>query len=231
MERKNIEKINEEFPNMSPDNCGSESVIFYLNGIVYKEFNILTPMEILKRKESKLLDLEQYPHLQSYYPNILYLVNSILDEYIRGYIMKPIYGTRISKVDLAFAIKMRALENLKNILNSFKKEGYLYLDVRHPNIRTDDNGNPTLLDIDSIIRIDNPILDCTPTDIKKYVANGGQITEHAQIFMFNKFTQDALQLRETEVDQTGARIINELKTYDADSAVDHEYLYEHIKKR
>lgn len=231
MRRKNIEQINKLFPNRFPDKMGSEALVFYLKYVVYKEFNSSTPKETLKRKEQKLLELEQKPELQKYYPKILYLVDSLLEKYIRGYIMKPIRGRAISRQDLSFELKMKALNNLRNILNLFRNNGYLYLDIRQPNIRVDNHENPTLLDIDSILQIDNPTFDCLPTDIKNYIANGGKVNTNTQIFMFNLFSQDALLLNKNMVNQTGAKILEELDSYTYDSAIDHEYLIDHIKTR
>ncbi len=231
MKRKNINELNKMFPHKFPETCGSEALIFYLKYVVYKEFIQSTPIDILKRKEQKLLDLEKTPVLQQYYPKILYLVDSILEEYIRGYIMKPVHDQAISKEKLNFELKLTALENLKNILTIFRNYGYLYLDIRQPNIKISSKGNPTLLDIDSILQIDNPQLDCIPTDIKKYTANGGKINTNTQIFMFNIFAQDTLKLTQNEVDKTGTRILNELKAYKHDSIVDNEYLHHHIKRR
>ncbi len=231
MKRKNIELINKMFPHRFPETGGSEALIFYLKYVVYKEFISSTPIDTLKRKEKKLLDLDQLHHLKEYYPKILYLVDSILNEYIRGYIMKPARGKAISREGLSFELKMKALNNLRNILTLFRKEGYLYLDIRQPNIRVDSKENPILLDIDSILQIDNPQFDCMPTDIEKYIANGGQVNVNTQIFMFNVFTQDALKLNKNMVNQTGAKILEEINTYTSDSTVDHEYLIDHIKKR
>lgn len=231
MKRKNIEQINKMFPNRFPETCGSESLVFYLKYVVYKEFILDTPIETLKRKEAKLLDLECHPDLQQYYPKILYLVDSLLNEYIRGYIMKPAFGKAISREGLSFDLKMKALNNLRNILCLFRNKGYLYLDIRQPNIRVDSKENPILLDIDSVLQIDHPQFDCIPTDIKKYIANGGQVNTNSQIFMFNIFSQDALKLNENMVDQTGARILREIDSYTYDSAVDHEYLMDHVKRR
>ena len=231
MKRKNIEQINKLFPNRFPETCGSEALIFYLKYVVFKEFISSTPVDTLKRKESKLLELEKQSELQKYYPKILYLVDSLLNEYIRGYIMKPARGRAISREDLSFELKMKALNNLRNILNLFRNNGYLYLDIRQPNIRVDSKENPILLDIDSILQIDNPEFDCIPTDIKKYIENGGQVNTNTQIFMFNIFSQDALKLNKNMVDQTGAKILRELDSYTYDSAVDHEYLMDHVKIR
>ncbi len=231
MKRKNIEQINRLFPNRFPETSGSESLIFYLKYVVYKEFNPNTPIETLKRKESKLLELEQNSALQKYYPKILYLVDSLLNEYIRGYIMKPARGRAISRENLSFELKIKALNNLRNILGIFRNNGYLYLDIRQPNIRIDSKENPILLDIDSVLQVDNPKFDCMPTDIKKYIENGGQVNTNTQIFMFNIFSQDALKLNENIVDQTGARILREINSYSCDSAVDHEYLIDYVKRR
>lgn len=145
--------------------------------------------------------------------------------------MKPARGRAISREDLSFELKMKALNNLRNILALFRNNGYLYLDIRQPNIRVDSKENPILLDIDSILQIDNPEFDCIPTDIKKYIENGGQVNTNTQIFMFNIFSQDALKLNKNMVDQTGAKILRELDSYTYDSAVDHEYLMDHVKIR
>lgn len=231
MKRKNIEQINEEFPRRFPDKCGSEALIFYLKHGVYKEFSKSTPIDTLKRKEEKLLGLEQHPELQQYYPEIRYLIDEKINEYIRGYIMEPVRGKTIRHEDLSFHLKMKALNDLRNILSIFRNNGYLYLDIRHPNIRIDSNENPILLDIDSILQIDNPTFDCTPTDIKKYLENGGKVNTNTQILMFNIFSQEALKLNEYMVDLTDARILRELDSSAYDSAADHEYLMDHLKRR
>lgn len=231
MERKNIEEIDRLYPHRFPDTCGSEAVVFYLDDFVYKEFVIGTSMDTLKRKEKKLLELSKLEHLQPYYPEILCLITSLIDEYIRGYIMKPVYDKSITRESLSFNLKIKALENLRKILEKFKNSGYLYLDIRTPNIKVDNEGNPTLLDIDSILEINNPVFDCTPTDIRKYIENGGQINPNTQIFMFNIFTQEVLELNQYAIEETGAKIISDLSSYTPDSTCDHEYLIDYIKRR
>lgn len=230
MERKSICEIDRLFPHRFPNDGGNESLVYFLKDIVFKEFVSSIPISILKGKEKKLLEISTMTNLQQFYPEIIFLINSILNEYIRGYIMKPVKGTSISKIR-DFDFKIKAIHNIRKVLEEFRNVGFLYLDIRNPNIRIDKNGNATLLDIDSIMYLDNPKFDVTPTDVKDYMDNGGKVNAHTQIFMLNIYTQEALLLTKDELDKTGAKILTGLQEFTPDSDADNEYLIDHIKRK
>lgn len=254
MERKSIIELYKEFPKRTLIDSGSEAIVTNINGYAYKEF-WTNDIEKLKRKEKKLLDLEQMRHLQPYFPKVISLIEAKSKEYIKGYVMELI---KKIKTSLNIQERLRFLQQLKEILNLFSKEGYLYLDIRRPNVVIGPNKTPILLDIDSIISLDRLESDCLPYDIKVYIQNGGKISTNAQILMFNKLARSILDLEpnyygdndeisfddplfnkptppltetdELVLDKTGTRILYELENYASlpDAADDHEYIHEHV---
>ncbi len=226
MERKSITEIRRGSSLIS----GSEANIFNTEYGLYKEFHPNIRKETILNKEEKLKNLEKNIQLQQYYPQIYYLIDSILKDYIRGFIMQPITGQRLNTI-VAFEIKKELLQKIRDILYRFRESGYLYLDIRLPNIKIDKNNTPFLLDIDSICYLENPILDAIPTNIKKYRNNGGKIDEHAQIAMFNQLTTESFTQDEYDYDKIGEKIIKDMNEHKPDSYYDNEYLLNYIKRR
>ncbi|MDE5889229.1 MAG: hypothetical protein K2H20_04345, partial [Bacilli bacterium] len=124
------------------------------------------------------------------------------------------------------------LSQLKYILAEFRRYGLYYFDIRHPNIKVNRHLNPILLDIDGLVR-EGEKMDATPYYIRKYIKNGGKLDKHAQILMFNHFTQMCFQYNELkndfEYDSEGKEIMTDYKKMD--SAFDHEYLIDHMKRK
>jgi len=226
MKRKNVTEIRRGALLIS----GSEANIFNTEYGLYKEYHPNISKEVLLHKEEKLKNLEKNIKLQPYYPIVFYLIDSLLKEYIRGFIMEPIIGQKLNNI-INFELKKEILQKLKNILSQFRKEGYLYLDIRLPNIKLDKQNNPYFLDIDSICYLENPQLDCLPTTIKKYLNQGGKLDIHAQIAMFNQLTADLFPLYKCIYDNIGNKILEEKKEYKPNSYFDNEYLLEHIKRK
>lgn len=226
MERRKFIRY-EEYPK-----GGSESTINITKDGIYKKFRPTISIYTRKRKEKMLLYLETIEELKPYYPEIRYFVEVLFATYLKGYVMKPIIGGEFDSTAYDSEEKLKALNDLKKIIELFKKYGLYYFDIRIPNILLNSNHNPILLDIDSLLfKGEKP--DATPYFIKKYIARGGKIDEHAQILMFNRFTLSCFQQFDLEtyidVDKEGIEIINDSKMLD--SSFDHEYLIDHIKRK
>lgn len=225
MERKRITSYPEYMT------CGSEGEIFIVKDGIYKKYTLRTSPIKLKRKENILLYLDKLNELKKYYPEIRYLVNSIIPLYIRGYVMQPIIGGSLDNAIYTNEEKLNILLQLKDILDEFRKHGLYYFDIRRPNIKiTDKEHKPILLDIDGLIE-EGEKMDATPYYITEYIKNGGQLDEHAQILMFNRFTLLCFPYNELrydfEYDSEGKEIMTDYKRMD--SAFDHEYLCNHMK--
>ena len=208
---------------------GSEGEIYATNEGVYKKFAWNVSIKKRNRKEQLLLFLTEIEELKPYYPEIRYLVTSLLNLYIKGYVMKPIIGGELDSSAYLIEERFNALLELKRILAIFRKHGLLYYDIRRPNIKLDSNHNPILLDIDGLL-FEGEKLDATPYYIKKYIAKGGKLDIHAQTLMFNRFTQLCFQYNELEqefiYDKEGKKIMTDSVKFD--SAFDHEYLCDHM---
>ncbi len=218
---------------LCPEYCnrGSEGKIYTINDGLYKRFNINLSISKRKRKEEIILYLEKINSLKIYYPEIKYLVDSFLSLYIKGYVMEPIIGGSLSNNIYCIEEKLDILLQLKYILAEFRKYGLYYFDIRRPNIKIkDENHKPILLDIDGLVR-EGEKLDAIPYYISKYIKSGGKLDEHAQILMFNRFTQMCFQYNELkydfDYDNTGKKIMADYKRMD--SAYDNEYLCDHMK--
>ena len=107
-------------------------------------------------------------------------------------------------------------------------------DIRIPNVKYTANKDIVFLDIDSITTPEYPNLDVIPTQLELYMVNGGKHGVNAQLAMFNKFTNTFLQedyyKKRIVLDKDGMVLMKSLINARPDSAFDHEYLYEHIKK-
>lgn len=148
---------------------------------------------------------------------------------MRGYVMERSQCLGLN--DSSFSgMRRKALENLRNVLELFRYAGFLYMDIRTPNIRFDKEGKPVLLDIDSTVSLDNPVLDCVPFEVTKYEKVGGKVDVDMQTVMFNNFTKTALDLYPVQVDDTGKKILLELSDPKPDTIVDHEYLIDHLAR-
>ncbi len=211
---------------------GSEGKILVIKDGLYKRFNFNLSIAQRKRKEEILLFLDKINELKKYYPEIRYIVDSILSLYIKGYVMQPIIGGSLNSDCYDIDEKLNALFQLKKILSEFRKYDLYYFDIRRPNIKINNARNPILLDIDGLIRKGEQ-MDATPYYIKEYIRNGGKLDKHAQILMFNRFTQMCFKYDELrydfEYDNEGKEIMTDYKRMD--SAFDHEYLIDHIKRK
>lgn len=253
MERICINEVDKIYPNGKLITSGSEAAIINLDGYAYKLF-LSDDIKTAKRKERILLDLEKKTYLHPYFPKLYSLVEAESREYIKGYIMELInkfYG------DFDIHERMNFLKQLKEILGLFSKAGYLYLDVRNPNVVISRSKSPILLDIDGIVPLDSLECGCIPSDVKDYITYGGKIGTNAQIFMFNKAARTILGLEprygdgdeilfddepiletkpitetdELVLDKIGTQILYELlnRAPIPDMAYDNEYLHEHVK--
>lgn len=246
MERRSFNSINIERPLA----CGSEALIFPTKDGFYKEFDSMTSIDSIKRKEEMLIYLEGFDILKKYYPTIKYLVDSPTTDSICGYVMdsvlssKKAYGSLKEEIDnggrlklenMSFDELMSSLRDLLNILEQFRNNGLLYLDIRHPNIKLNSSSQPVLLDIDSITYLDRPVLNKIPADLCRYLACKGKMDVNAQIFMFNIFTIEAFGsalYSQVDLDSTGAKMCeaqNMFGQYIPEYGLDQEYLCNHIK--
>lgn len=233
---------------------GSEAYVTRKGSYVCKEFFERFSPEDLQRKERKLLELEQIHQLQPYYPKVLYLVEHQTKDYISAYIMEYI---EVTKNELNIKTRLEILSKLKCILSRFKDYGYLYLDLRRPNIIINSDNNPILIDIDNIKWLDRPDIDCVPTDIQTYIQYGGEADVKAQTLMYNKYAKFILGLDvpvsdgeinfdepfdanndeplykndELVLDETAERILDELYRCPPVPGLvaEQEYLDEHLK--
>lgn len=253
MERISINEVDKKYPNGKIIKSGSEAMVVNLNGYAYKLF-FSDDIEKAKRKERILLDLEQKSHLHPYFPKLFSLVEAESREYIKGYIMELInefYG------NFDIHERMNFLKQLKEILGLFSKAGYLYLDIRNPNVVISRSKSPILLDIDGIVPLDSLECGCIPSSVKEYITSGGKIGTNAQIFMFNKLarmmlglepsygdgdeilfddepiveTKPIVETDELVLDETGTKILYELENRAPipDMTYDNEYLHEHVR--
>ncbi len=212
---------------------GSEAEVFKVDDGCYKNFRPRVDPLTRYRKRRLLLYLEKLECLKKYYPEIKYIVDSFLGLYMRGYVMSPIDKIMLSTSFFEVGEVIKLLDELRKALDLFKKEGLYYFDIREPNIRVKGN-SPILLDIDSLVFEGTKKLDVLPSDLEPYLYRGGKIDDHAQIVMFNNFTLEALKNsdRNLEHDEMAWEIMacKEMGKIH-DSAWDHEYYYEHIKKK
>lgn len=206
---------------------GSEADIFTVEEGILKNFRRSVSLEVRRRKEKKLKYIETLTELKQYYPQIYYMVVSLINKNPKAYVMEEIYGEQIKNPQWSFQEKKNYLTQLRMILGKFKEEGCLYFDIRNPNIRIV-NGKIVLLDIDGITTPEDPILDIVPTDLSYYLNNRGYTDHNGQIFMFNMLTKNCFQFTEKCYDRTASRILLDLSYYEPDSYGDHEYLLDHI---
>lgn len=235
-------------------NRGSEAYVTQNGFYVCKEFWDRFLPEDLQRKERKLIELEQIPQLQPYYPKVMYLVGHPSKDYIIAYIMEYI---EMTKKELDIKTRLEILRKLKDILGKFRDYGYLYLDIRRPNIIINKDNNPILIDIDNIKWLDRPGMDCVPSDMQTYMECGGKLDINAQILMYNKYARFMLDLEvpiddgeidfdepfdankdeplykndELILDETGERILDDLHNRPPVPGLvaEQEYLDEHLK--
>ena len=215
---------------------GSEAKIYRVSEGVYKEF--IKDVNDDKRacKKRKLLYLEQLEHLKKYYPHIYYLVISSIQRrnIIDGYVMEDVIGYYLNEIEFSFEEKIVVLKLIRAILEEFNKEDIIYHDLRSPNIKMTPDRNIVFLDIDSVTTTEHPYLDVIPSQLEIYMMKGGKHGLNAQLAMFNKFTnaflQDDYYQKRVVLDKEGMVLMKGLINAIPDSAFDHEYLYEHIKK-
>lgn len=209
---------------------GSEGLITITKDGLYKKFLPTVSIYTRRRKEKMLLYLETLEELKAYYPEIKYFVEILFGTYLKGYVMKPIIGGEFNSSAYDTSEKLKALNDLKRIIELFKKYGLYYFDIRIPNILLNNDHNPILLDIDSLL-FEDERLDAMPYFIKSYIERGGKVDEHAQLLMFNRFTLSCFQQFDLETyidtDHEGIEIINDSKKLD--SPFDNEYLIDHMK--
>lgn len=215
---------------------GSEAKIYKVKEGLYKEFLPGVNEDKRKGKRAKLLYLEKLEHLKRYYPHIYYFVMSEIKKMttIDGYVMENVLGFNLDEIELTFEEKITILKLIRSILAEFNKEGIIYHDIRIPNVKYTANKDIVFLDIDSITTPEYPNLDVIPTQLELYMVNGGKHGVNAQLAMFNKFTNSFLQedyyKKRIVLDKDGMVLMKSLINARPDSAFDHEYLYEHIKK-
>ena len=214
---------------------GSEAKVYKIPGGIYKEFTRAVNEDKRQGKRDKLLYLERLEHLKKYYPHLYCLVVTIINrrKIISGYTMENVIGYYLNEIELTYEEKIVILKLIRAILEKFNKEGIIYHDIRLPNIKYTPNKDIVLLDIDSVTTPDNPHLDIIPTQLERYLVNGGKHGILAQRAMFNKFTNSFLEddyyKKRIILDKDGLMIMRALINSKPNSAYDHEYLYEHIK--
>ncbi len=215
---------------------GSEARLYQVPEGIYKEFTPNVNSAKRTGKKDKLYFLEQFTSLKKYYPHIYYLVISILKRQynIHGYVMEDVIGYYLNEITLSYEEKITILKLIRLILAEFNQVGIYYHDLRIPNLKVTADNNIIFLDIDSITTPEHPNLDVIPSQLELYLVNGGQHGPNAQIAMFNKFTNTFLQedyyQKRIILDKDGMVLMKNLINATPDSAFDHEYLYEHIKK-
>lgn len=234
MEIRNINEINAKFKYISG---GSEGYVYGFGNKVLKEFYFDISKDVLERKKEILVFLSEIEGLKKYYPHLEYFVQNDNGDFI-AYVMKKIIGKNLNSSNTKYNSKtmIHIIQRIKIILQEFLNYGLLYMDVRKPNIIVNRFRRPIILDIDSITRLDNPIIDVTPDLLKPYLKNHGKINENSQTFMLNFLSIQLLYqfLQELELDNEATQILNLYSSHDynkPDTVFDHEYLIDHVKRK
>lgn len=216
---------------------GSEAIVYSFQNKVLKDFHKNLSKEMLQRKKEILLLLSEIEELKKYYPEIKYLCEN-KDGILSSYVMKRIYGITLSSRYAKFSIQdvLKIVARLKVILAEFRKYGFLYLDIRYPNIMINFFKQPTLVDIDGITTLENPHIDILPDLLRPYIENNGKPNEYSQNYMLNILTLSLLHdvLSSCELDKDGEKILNSYQKREhcnPDTIFDHECLIDHIKRR
>lgn len=225
---------------------GIESTIYDIKNVfwkkkeeVYKKFDGVTAVETLERKRKVLLGLMKLKSLNKYFPEIRYLVENDLG-ILTGYVMQKIYGIKIAdeKKEIDLDAKLQTLKAFREIIDLFREYGFLFVDIRVPNLILKDNVCPMILDVDGMILMEDPIYDMIPSSLYRYLECNGKMDAKAQIYMFNLLTMHVLEKffdSSFILDKDGQEIFDILKIprmeAPVDTVVDHEYMYQHIKRR
>jgi len=132
MKRKNVTEIRRGALLIS----GSEANIFNTEYGLYKEYHPNISKEVLLHKEEKLKNLEKNIKLQPYYPIVFYLIDSLLKEYIRGFIMEPIIGQKLNNIinfELKKEILQKAEKDVDDVTRHYKR-GLITDDERYSSV-------------------------------------------------------------------------------------------------